>query len=135
MGTLLDSSVLIRIERTGSVLDLPETEEVAIGAITASELLHGVHRADAQHRAQRQAYVEHVLQTLRVLPFDLQTARVHARLWADLAATGRFIGAHDLMLAATALSLGWSVATHNPREFSRIPGLVVRTATEPTPGV
>jgi tRNA(fMet)-specific endonuclease VapC len=128
MGTLLDSSVLIRIERTGSALELPDEEEVAIAAITASELLHGVHRADAQHRAQRQAYVEHVLRIFRVVPFDLQTARVHARLWADLAASGRVIGAHDLILAATALALGWSVATYNADEFKRIPGLVVRAS-------
>src|SRR5216684_1639809 len=124
MGTLLDSSVLIRLERTGSTLTLGDDEEVAIAAITASELLHGVHRADPQRRAQREAFVERVLRVLPVYPFSLETARVHARLWADLAVAGHLIGPHDLILAATALALGWSVATYSAREFTRVHGLV-----------
>jgi tRNA(fMet)-specific endonuclease VapC len=127
VGTLLDSSVLIRLERTGSTLALADDEEVAVAAITASELLHGVHRADPRRRAQREAFVEHVLQVLPVYPFSLESARVHARLWADLAAAGRLIGPHDLIVAATALALGWSLATHNASEFRRVPGLVVHT--------
>ena len=125
MGTLLDSSILISLERTASMLRLADDEEVAIAAITASELLYAVHRADSQRRAQREAFVEHVLRVLPIYPFSLETARVHARLWADLAAAGRLIGPHDLIVAATALALGWSVATHNAGEFSRVPGLVV----------
>lgn len=131
MGTLLDSSVLIRLERSAAALNLPDEEDVAIAAITASELLHGVHRADPAHRAEREAFVEHVLRVFPVQPFDLPIARVHARLWADLAASGRLIGPHDLMIAATALALGWSVATYNPGEFGRVPGLRLRTPTEP----
>src|ERR1700694_5468266 len=103
MGTLLDSSVLIRLARSGSLQTLGDAEEVAIAAIAASELLHGVHRADPQRRAQREAFVEHVLRVLPVYPFTLETARVHARLWADLAMAGDLIGPHDLILAATAL--------------------------------
>jgi tRNA(fMet)-specific endonuclease VapC len=134
VGTLLDSSVLIRIERTGSTLALADDEEVAIAAITASELLHGVHRADPQRRAQREAFVEHVLRILPVYPFSLESARVHARVWADMAAAGHLIGPHDLILAATALALGWSVATYNVSEFRQVPGLVVRAPAEPTSG-
>jgi tRNA(fMet)-specific endonuclease VapC len=134
VGTLLDSSVLIRIERTGSTLALADDEEVAIAAITASELLHGVHRADPQRRAQREAFVEHVLRILPVYPFSLESARVHARVWADMAAAGHLIGPHDLILAATALALGWSVATYNVSEFRQVPGLVVHAPAEPTSG-
>ena len=135
MGTLLDSSVLIRLQRTGSTLTLGDDEDVAIAAITASELLHGVHRADPQRRAQREAFVEHVLRVLPVYPFSLETARVHARLWADLAVAGHRIGPHDMMVAATALALGWSVATYNASEFARVPGLVVHAPTERSSGM
>ncbi len=130
MGTLLDTSVLIRAERAGWALDLPADEEVGIAAITAAELLHGVHRADPERRAQRAAFVEHVLRTIDTLAFDLGTARVHARLWADLAQAGNTIGPHDLLVAATALARGWAVATHNLRELSRVPGLVLHPATD-----
>lgn len=127
MGTLLDTSVLIRAERAGRVLELSADEEVGIAAITAAEMLHGVHRADPEHRVQRTAFVEHVLRTIDTLPFDLATARVHAQLWADLVQQGRTIGPHDLLVAATAVSRGWAVATYNIREFSRVSGLMLRS--------
>jgi len=72
-----------------------------------------------------------VLRVLPVFPFSLETARVHARLWADLAAAGELIGPYDLTLDATALALGWSVATYNAHEFTRVSGLVVHAPTEP----
>jgi hypothetical protein len=50
-------------------------------------------------------------------------ARTHARLWAQLAA-GTPVGAHDLLIAATALAHGYAVLTDDPRDFGRVPGLV-----------
>jgi len=96
---------------------------VAIAAITASELVHGVHRAaNTTRRRRREAFVERLLAVLPVLPFDFVTARTHASLWANLAAKGSGVGAHDLMIAATALAAGYRVATRDRRSFSRIPG-------------
>lgn len=79
-------------------------------------------------KARREAFVEAVLEAIPVLPFDLLAARVHARLSAELAAAGRSIGAHDLLIAATALAHGYAVATENPKHFRAVPGLVVRAA-------
>ena len=62
---------------------------------------------------------------LPVLPFDLTVARYHAALWAALAEKGALIGAHDLLIAATALAHGHSVATRDQRSFHRVPGLTV----------
>lgn len=99
-------------------------EPVAIAAITASELLHGCHRAgDAGERARRAAFVDAVLDAIPVLPFGLAEARRHAELWAELARTGNMIGPHDLLIAATALAQAHSLATTNQREFRRVPGL------------
>lgn len=102
---------------------LGENEEVGIAAITASELLHGVHRATNEHRGRRAAFVEAVLAAFPTLSFDLLVARVHARLWAGLASSGAEVGAHDRLVAATAMSAGWRVGTANTRHFDRIPGL------------
>lgn len=102
---------------------LDQNEEVGIAAITASELLHGVHRAAEEHRGRREAFVEGVLAAFPALPFDLLVARTHARLWAGLAASGAEVGAHDRLVAATAMSAGWRVGTANVRHFDRIPGL------------
>lgn len=121
MGTLLDTSILIAAEHR--VEGLPDEEDIAIAAITASELLQGVLRADRGHRVQRESFVEGILATIPTIPFSLRIARVHARLWADLAARKREVPAHDLEIAATALSLGWALATLDRRDFAGIPGL------------
>ncbi len=121
MGILFDTSYLIDLERHASAL--PGGEEAAIAAITLSELVHGVLRADAAHRAARQARVEAILGSVEIVPFDDRIARVHAGLWADLERSGRPLGAHDLQIAATALSLGWPLATLDDRAFRGVPGL------------
>lgn len=126
-GWLIDTSVLVGAERGGGALGkVPAEEEHAISAITASELLHGVHRAaDGARRTRRRAFVESVLAELETLPVTLEVARVHAEIWAQLQATGRAIGTHDLWIAATAITHDLQVATCNPREFERVPGLAV----------
>lgn len=127
MGVLLDTSVLVQLERARAQLELDFDDEVAVSAITASELLHGVHRAATSGQAsRREAFVARVLTTIPVVPFDTDIARVHARIWAQLAGDGVTIGAHDLIIAATALARGWDLATHNMRDFARVPGLQLR---------
>ncbi len=130
MGTLIDSSVLIAAERrtldSDPAMAAYGDETVAIAAITASELLHGVQRAATPvQRQRREAFVEKVLAALPILPFDLIAARIHASLWAQLAAKGASVGAHDLLIAATAIAAGYRVATRDRRSFGRIPGLEV----------
>jgi tRNA(fMet)-specific endonuclease VapC len=104
-------------------------EEVGIATITASELLHGVHRATPEHRVRREAFVEAVLAAFPPLPFNLLAARAHARIWAGLAAAGQDVGAHDRLIAATAITAGWRVGTANRRHFDRIDGLDILTIT------
>ncbi len=130
MAALIDASVFIAAER--GVLDFEAIlarhadTGMALAAISASELLHGVHRLRASRRRTRaEAFVEAILSQVPVVPFDLLCARAHARLGADLARRGVAPGAHDLLIAATALAKGFSVATRDRRGFARIPGLSV----------
>jgi tRNA(fMet)-specific endonuclease VapC len=67
--------------------------------------------------------VEHLLAQLEAVPITEPVARVHAEVWALLAARGVVIGSHDLWIAATALAHGFGVATQNDRDFRRVPGL------------
>ncbi|MGH9319002.1 MAG: PIN domain-containing protein [Vicinamibacteria bacterium] len=128
MGALIDASVLVAVERgqldLDVVLEKHRESDFALSAITAAELLHGVHRATSEVvRTKREAYVEALLASLPVITFDLVSARVHARISSKLAVKGVQIGAHDLLIAATALSRGMDVATRDTRSFPRIPGL------------
>jgi tRNA(fMet)-specific endonuclease VapC len=127
MAVLIDTTVLVNTERRGQSLDQAiGDEDRAISVITASELLHGVHRAQTGSvRARRSAFVEHVISSIEPLPITTAIARAHAQIWAELERDGNLIGAHDLWIAATALSHGMDVATANSRDFGRVPGLNV----------
>ena len=131
MAVLIDTDLLVDLEH-GVVNPEVENEigdeERAISVITVSELLHGVHRASGAQRTRRHAFVEHLLGGMRALEVTEQIARVHADIWAQLAAKGQLIGAHDLWIAATALAHGMGIATGNADEFQRVPGLRVITA-------
>jgi tRNA(fMet)-specific endonuclease VapC len=127
MAVLIDTTVLVKAERRGQSLDQAVgDQDRAISVITASELLHGVHRARAAAiRARRSAFVEHVISAIEPLPITTAIARAHAEIWAELENDGNLIGAHDLWIAATALSHGMDVATADARDFKRVPGLSV----------
>ena len=95
-----------------------------MAAVTAAELLHGCHCAThASVRVRCFAFVEDLLRTIPVLPFDLPEARRHAELWAELARGGKPIGPYDMLVAATALARGYALVTLNRKEFARVPGL------------
>ena len=131
MGQLIDSNVLMALERRGETLfDLMErlgVEPVAISVITASVLLVGAYRArSTDQRLHRETFLEVVYREIPVLPVDLTVARVYAQLWAQLASSGQLIGAHDLLIAATAVAHGYAVLTDNVRDFGRVLGLEVR---------
>ena len=130
MAVLIDASILIEYERGRLSLERYLThrqqEAFFLSVVTASELLHGVRRAaQPEVRTRRSAFVEALLERFPLLPVDLATARAHAQVWAELAAAGTRIGAHDLWLAATCVAHGLTMVTANVREFSRVPGLTV----------
>lgn len=127
MAVLIDTSVLVNAERRGRSLEgVVGEQDRAISVITASEMLHGVHRArDDRTRTRRQAFVEYLISAIEPLPITTPIARAHAEIWARLEQNGEVIGAHDMWIAATAVSHGMEVATANAGEFARVPGLAV----------
>jgi tRNA(fMet)-specific endonuclease VapC len=130
VGTLVDTSVLIAAQRAeidfDALLVAQGNQDIAVATICASELMHGPHRmTNAVARARAERTIEALLACFSIVDFDLDIARLHARLGADLAAKGTPVGAHDLIIAATALSLDYRVATRDRRSFPKIPGLDV----------
>lgn len=128
---LIDTSVFIALER--GLLDAAAIEKkagagenVAISAITLSELLHGVHRANTEaRRAKRELFVSRATANLPIVSIDAEVARVHARLVAEFDRTGQPMGAHDLWIGCSALVHGASIMTRDLRSFPRIPDLSV----------
>ncbi len=134
MGVIFDTSVLISLERSMRGLDKlvegREDEPFGISVVTVSELLRGVHRADSEkRRLTRGAFVEKIIQTFPLYPFDLNAARIYARLWANLAKKGIAVGAHDLMIASTAIAVGFSVVTADLRDYGKVKEVTVEKFT------
>ena len=132
MGVILDTSVLIAVERGAIALEAltegREDEPFGLSVMTMAELLHGVHRADSERRRLiREAYVEKIIESFPLYPFSVGAARIYASLWASLAKRGVQMGAHDLIIGSTAISLGFSVLTADLRDYRKIKGLTVET--------
>jgi tRNA(fMet)-specific endonuclease VapC len=103
-----------------------DEDDVAVAAATVAELLVGVELADAANQARRRALVDSIVDTIPVEDYDLDVARSHALLLAHAHRSGRRRGAHDLIIAATALARGRIVVTADQGGFSDLPGVGVR---------
>jgi predicted nucleic acid-binding protein len=134
VGLILDSSVLIAGERSGEtvrqVVQRIQTAfgdvESAVSAITIVELNHGVYRAKTREQSgRRKAFVEELCRDLLVHPVTLEIALLAGRIEGEQPAKGNIIAFEDLVIGATALHLGFDVATLNLKHFQRIPGLNV----------
>ncbi len=127
MAIILDTDVLIRGEKESLNIEgwfeTHADDQFEIAAITVAELWHGLERANAKHRAQRESYLRRTLLGLPIAHYTEATALEHARIWADLESRGKMIGYYDLIVAATALERGSAVATFNDRHFSQVRGL------------
>lgn len=137
MGVILDSSVIIAGERRGhSVRQILEQFkkdygeiEVGLSVVTIVELTHGIQRADTEdRRLRRQAFVDELIRDVPVYPVTIDTAKLAGRVGGDQTALGVTIAFEDLLIGATALQLGFAVATGNVRHFQVIPGLRVLPA-------
>jgi len=134
VGLILDSSVVIAAERQGhtvrQILERFKTDcgeiEIGLSVVTVVELTHGIQRAKLEERRQRrQAFVDELIRDVPVHPITVETAKLAGRIEGEQAEQGITISFEDLLIGATALQLGFSVATGNVRHFQNIPNLNV----------
>ena len=125
---ILDTTVLIAAERASAAIDevVGDDDDVAMAAITAAELLVGVQLADRRRRVARRDYVETLIDSIPIEPYDLEVARIHAILLSHVHEEGRARGAHDLVIAATGRTRGRIVVTADGSGFADLPEVQVR---------
>jgi tRNA(fMet)-specific endonuclease VapC len=133
-GLVLDSSVLIAAERRGhTVLGVLEQIhasqgdiEIGISVVMIAELVHGAYRAkDAARQERRLQFIERLTSDVPIHPVSLEIARLAGRIEGQVEEKGIQLAFDDLLIGATALHLGYGVATENLRDFQRIPDLRV----------
>lgn len=122
---ILDTGVLIGVDRGELSLDsIRFDDDALIASITLSELMVGAKVANEPHRAKRLRMVDFVLENFPVVDFTADTARAHAELSAHTRRTGSPRGAHDLIIAATAVMIGGQLmTTDTAARFGELPGV------------
>ncbi|MEY2343154.1 type II toxin-antitoxin system VapC family toxin [Acidithiobacillus sp. IBUN Pt1247-S3] len=131
-GYLLDTNIIShviwrpdgpaahRIEQIGP-------KEIFTSIIVAAELRYGCAKKGSAKLLTR---IEGILETIPVLPLDIPADAEYGGIRADLEAAGQPIGMNDLLIAAHACALGFTLVTDNTREFRRIRGLNVENWLE-----
>ena len=123
---ILDTGVLVATERGRTALGevIQADDDLVIAAVTVAELRTGIELADELRRAPRTEFLVKVLETMPIEPYDLAVAEAHGRLLAHIHRTGAQRGAHDLIIAATAVATRRIILTtdRNAR-FDALPGV------------
>lgn len=136
MGLVVDSSLLIAAERArrpvshllAAISAEYLTETFLLSPISVMELEHGWHRAPTPEIAtRRRRYLDEVFAVLPVEPFSHEMGVLAARIDAELRSKGQVIATADMLIGATALHLGYALATANVRHFKMIAGLKIVT--------
>jgi tRNA(fMet)-specific endonuclease VapC len=105
---------------------IADDDDVAIAAVTIAELRVGALLAPRKAAAARTAFVADVLATIPVIAYDVAIAEAHARLLVEVRRQGTPRGAHDLLIAATAMASRRAVVTADATAFANLPQLEVR---------
>ncbi len=134
MGLILDSSVLIAVERQGknarqvlaALTEKLDETEIGISVITLVEMAHGAARAvTPERKAKRQTFIDELVMALPVFPVTVHIALRAGQLDGENQARGLKVPLPDLLIGVTALELGYSVRMANLRHFRQVAKLRV----------
>lgn len=124
MKYLIDTSVCIdvmkRSTKSRARLAKRSRRACCISSVVKGELMVGVHKA--QYLARQARILETFLEGLQVVAFDEGAADRYGMLRAKLEASGKAIGANDMLIAAHAMSRKLTLITSDGH-FKRVEGL------------
>jgi Predicted nucleic acid-binding protein, contains PIN domain len=128
MRYMLDTNICIYVIKHKPVtvfqkLQNINPEDVCISSVTYAELVHGVEKSAAVEK--NRLALSMLLANMEILDFDVDAADCYGKIRAALEKKGTPIGTLDMMIAAHAQSLGYTVVTNNVKEFSRVSALQI----------
>ena len=123
MKYLLDSNIIVYLTMNSNQRVVQraaecDADELVTSSVAYAEVAFGSMNEQPPAVEQLQAFVEEV----PVLNFDVEAALAYAKLPFKR-------GSFDRLIAAHAVSLNLTVVTHNPKDFTDVPGLKVENWT------
>jgi tRNA(fMet)-specific endonuclease VapC len=122
---LIDTDILVFMlrgdTRVAENMEARATDPRAMSVITFGELLYGA--AKSARPVENAAKVRRLGRLFPVVDVSEDIVETFAPLKAQLERQGEKLDAFDLLIASTALHLGYALVTNNERHFRRIPGL------------
>ena len=94
--------------------------QICTSIIVAAELRYGAAKKGSPRLT---AQLETVLGGLDVLPLEAPADTAYGLIRTRLEQAGTPIGGNDMLIAAQAVALGYTIVTDNEGEFARIDGL------------
>jgi len=125
---MLDTNICIYLMKgtfpnLGKKLSPYIKNNLCISVMTVGELEYGVKRSAQIQKNALALY--NFLKQIPIVEYDIEAIHHYADIRAHLMNKGTPIGEIDMLIAAQARSLGYTIITRNVREFSRVPGLEV----------
>jgi tRNA(fMet)-specific endonuclease VapC len=125
MRYLLDTNIVSDLVRNpqGKVAERIRKvgeSQVCTSIIVAAELRYGATKKGSPRLSSQ---LEAVLGALEILPFETPADGAYGVVRTSPEQAGTPIGANDLLIAAQAVALGYTVVTDNDKEFGRVKDL------------
>jgi len=99
-----------------------EDDEICISAISYAEIFYGLIKKGSERLFNE---VNSIMGKLSIIDFDASQSELYGQIRVELEKSGTPLGDMDILIAATALSIGAILVSHNKKHFSRIKGLKI----------
>lgn len=129
---LLDTDILIySLKGEPTVIENIKrhaSDPKAISVITYGELIFGAQLSQKVMENLAKAHrIKEIFPLIEITPSIVET---FGAMKADLRRNGTPVDDFDLLIGATALTMGYSVVTNNEKHFKKIPGLTINNWTK-----
>ena len=123
---LLDTNIVSEFSKENpnpNVIEFYEyrKDQCAISSITWQELVFGVSRLpDGKRKNTIESFIQNLKQNIEIIPYDTFSAEICGNFTGTFEKKGHTLPYSDSQIAATAISNGMVLVTHNTSDFAPI---------------